>query len=211
MKTLKNSTESSWTGLAARALVAALVLSGMGCDHDSSDGTDAEDAPTSEMTQPAEKPVTNTEEAPAVTPPPSSTKAPAVQSFSGIIEAEKPAHATGGGRIPRGGASGRSVWHLDKGESATYQFSLSPDGKFATEVFYSDDGGGSSITIQIDGRTAGQFRTRSTGLSGFGWNNFTHGPTLALGNLSTGSHTLTLKVQGDPFGVDIDFIRIVER
>ncbi|KAH3863189.1 hypothetical protein DPMN_026169 [Dreissena polymorpha] len=103
-----------------------------------------------------------------------------------------------------------TIWLFD-GEELKINFALSSNAILeVVDVRYSNDGDDDVLSVGLNGKELGQFKTSS--LSGWGnlWDYFqSSGPIGGQQSLEAGSHSLSLKVEAsDKYGVEIDYIRI---
>jgi len=117
----------------------------------------------------------------------------------------------------RAAARNTRVMTTDKtlGSTLTYQVGITQDRQDVTMLIrYADDDGGNNgsfpgnlIQVYVDGVLKDQTRTVNTA----GWEDFERTPGLFLGNLSAGSHTIRVVVQGLTFGCDLDEFQLMSQ
>lgn len=127
-------------------------------------------------------------------------------------EAEAYASTTGGGIAREDDAAAWSGKTLqigtEAGNSAVYTVPVDSGGSMLFGVRYSDDVAGEVIEVRLDGTRRGSFTTDSFGdWDVFGWDE----ETVGLGLVSSGTHTVTLRVAADGselWGVNLDVFKI---
>ncbi len=108
---------------------------------------------------------------------------------------------------------GKSITYAEAGGTAIYNLNLTAAKQ---DVFlllrYTDEDGGNNgtyrgnlIQVKVDGVVKDQTYSMNTG----GWNNYETLPSLYLGNLSAGAHTITIVVGGLTAGIDLDEFQLV--
>lgn len=138
--------------------------------------------------------------------------APEIRPRQLTLEAED---MTGAGTaMSRGSASGDATIHLDSGESAALLFEIGARASYTAYARYSNDNYGplEKVRVAIDGTTVGAFTAQDTGGGGYGWDRFVGTGALGSASIAPGGHRLSIVVSGgDPYGVEIDWVRLVPR
>ena len=126
------------------------------------------------------------------------------------IEAEQCIHSSGSEIKLRGGASGEMTLLLRTNQFLTQNFTTNAKCyAAATNVTYSNDGGGDTVVTSLDGKPLASFTTgASTGIDP--WNTFlSTGPIGQELQISAGTHQFRLEVtQADSQGVEIDKVTL---
>ncbi|KAH3863173.1 hypothetical protein DPMN_026152 [Dreissena polymorpha] len=103
-----------------------------------------------------------------------------------------------------------TIW-LFSGEELNIQFELpSPAVVDIVDIRYSNDGDYDLISVSLDGKELGQFKTNAHYAWGDLWNAFeSSGPVGGAQFLAAGQHEISLKVlDSDEYGLEVDYIRI---
>jgi hypothetical protein len=113
-------------------------------------------------------------------------------------------------------SSGKALTFGATGGEATYNINIGGQAKPSVYMMirYSDDDGGNNgnypgnlIQVYVDGQLKDQTHTMNTA----GWDDFETLPSLYLGDLSAGSHTIRIVVGALTFGADIDEFQLVSQ
>lgn len=102
-----------------------------------------------------------------------------------------------------------TIW-LFKGEQINIHFHLSGDAVIdVLDVRYSNDGGVDNVSLSLDGKELGSFKTKQFHGWGIMWNTFeSSGPIGGYQHLHEGDHILTLRIlDADLYGLEVDYIR----
>ncbi|ESO93400.1 hypothetical protein LOTGIDRAFT_161972 [Lottia gigantea] len=115
-------------------------------------------------------------------------------------------------RVPdRSGASSYKSLHLFKHEAITTDFCLPIEQDVSIRnIFFSNDGWVDILSVEIDGKPIGKFRSADESNWGRLWNEFNFtGPLGESQNLIQGRHEITIVVEdGDKYGVELDALKL---
>ncbi len=145
-------------------------------------------------------------------------KSPELQRDPNNVEiyAAWPEAGSDGYSISRGNTKYGVVWHMNCGQRADYNVTLTPDSTYSVNVEYSNDGGSEIISVLYNNNSIGRFETQNTRTVGTnpgdGWINFENSKTFTMNTGSESDSTISLYTySGDPYGVDINKISLEKK
>lgn len=115
-------------------------------------------------------------------------------------------------RAYRSNASGGETLHLGKGDALVWYFATNEKKSYHLTLRYANDSSADNVAFFYDSKKIGECRTTVLATNRYQWNSFDDCAQIGMITLTPGRHALRLEVvQGDRYGIDIDYVSLAER